>query len=804
MNYQIDGSAEIARAESAREVGAGMKRATAAETRAHGVEQAHRAEWGPEPRAWESAMTQADWEIEARIMEHQDYESFLTRKTKRAIASGFDPGEMSPHLFEWQRRVVALACRHGRYALFEDCGLGKTIQQLEWARLVRLFTGLPVLVLAPLAVGRQTEREAAKFGIDGARYVRAPSNDSIQIANYEIVDRFDPERFGGIVLDESSILKAIDGKTRMALTDFAASIPYRLCATATPAPNDHMELGNHAEFLGVMTSTEMLATFFCHDGGETSKWRLKGHARKEFWRWVCSWAVAIQKPSDVGGDDDGFILPPLNLHQVTVASKSDGIHLFSMEAKTLDERRAARRASLADRVAATAALVAQEPGEQWLIWCDLNAESEALATAIPRAVEVRGSDRPEDKESRLLGFTTGDPHHLDSKPSIAAWGMNYQHCARTAFVGLSDSFEQFYQAVRRVWRFGQTRAVEAYVVTSEAEGAVVRNIERKQRQAEEMMSEMVSAMAEQHELSARQRGEDDDKRDRAAGESWELRLGDCVEESRTLADQSIDFSIFSPPFASLYTYTDSPRDMGNCSDDEEFFMHFRYLVGELFRVTKPGRLCSFHCMDLPLTKMRDGEIGLRDFRGLLIRAFEDAGWIYHSAVTIWKDPATAMQRTKALGLLWKQIKKDSSMSRQGIADYLVTMRKPGVNPEPIKHTAEEFPVDQWQKWASPVWMDINPSETLQYRSARAEEDERHICPLQLEVIRRAIYLWSNPNDLVLSPFAGIGSEGHEALKAGRRFIGFELKPSYFDQARRNLEWIERHGKSQQSLFSTES
>jgi hypothetical protein len=259
-----------------------------------------------------------------------------------------------------------------------------------------------------------------------------------------------------------------------------------------------------------------------------------------------------------------------------------------------------------------------------------------------------------------------------------------------------------------------------------------------------------------------------------------------------MADESVHYSVFSPPFASLYTYTDDPRDMGNCANHDTFYEHFAHLVPELMRVTKPGRLLSFHCMDLPTSKARDGVIGLRDFRGELVRLFESHGWILHSQVTIWKDPVTAMQRTKALGLLHKQLKKDSCMSRQGIPDYLVTMRKPGDNPERVSHTNETFPVQMWQRYASPVWMDIDPSDTLQFRSAREHDDERHICPLQLGVIRRvgvirrALKLWTNEGDTVLSPFTGIGSEGHVALDMGRRFVGAELKRSYFDQARRNL------------------
>ena len=287
--------------------------------------------------------------------------------------------------------------------------------------------------------------------------------------------------------------------------------------------------------------------------------------------------------------------------------------------------------------------------------------------------------------------------------------------------------------------------------------------------------------------------------DQAVGKNFVLYNGDCVEVVGALPDESVGYTIYSPPFASLYTYSASERDMGNCRDHDEFFRHFAFLAKDLYRVTKPGRLMSFHCMLMPTSKARDGFIGLRDFRGDLIRAFEAVGFIHHSEVVIWKDPVTAMQRTKALGLLHKQIKKDSCMSRQGIPDYLITMRKPGENVEPVTHTNESFPVDMWQQYASPVWMDINPSDTLQYRSAREHDDERHICPLQLEVIRRAMELWSRPGDVVLSPFTGIGSEGYVALEKGRRFIGVELKRSYYEQAARNLMSVDA-GPAQKDLF----
>ena len=296
------------------------------------------------------------------------------------------------------------------------------------------------------------------------------------------------------------------------------------------------------------------------------------------------------------------------------------------------------------------------------------------------------------------------------------------------------------------------------------------------------------------------------------GDGWTMYHGDCVDVVSSLDSDSIGYSVFSPPFASLYTYSDDPRDMGNCSDNDAFFEHFKYLIPEIYRVTQPGRLVSFHCMDLPTSKVRDGFIGLRDFRGELIRAFESEGWILHSQVCIWKDPVTAMQRTKALGLLHKQICKDSTMSRQGIPDYVCTFRKPGVNDDPVSGPFDHFAGDQstfrvtgnksidiWQRYASPVWMDINPSRTLQYTTARDEEDERHICPLQLDVIERCLQLWSNPGDTVLSPFAGIGSEGYVAVTMGRKFVGIELKESYFRIASQNLEKAEQYA-AQPSLF----
>lgn len=715
------------------------------------------------------------------------YAEFLKRKTVVDVPTGLKViPPLCAQLFDFQKDITSWALKRGRAAIFADCGMGKTPMQLEWAKHV----DGDVLILAPLSVAQQTVREGIKFGIN-VNYCRDKKDvkTGITITNYEMLEHFDPSVFKGIVLDESSILKSYTGAFRNLIIESFKNTPFRLACTATPAPNDYMELGNHAEFLGVMTRTEMLSMFFIHDGGETAKWRLKGHGESKFWEWICSWAVMIRKPSNLGYDDGDFILPSYEIHQDTVGSKSTSGYLFPIEAKTLQERLQSRRESIDDRVKRCAELV-NASKETWVIWCNLNSESSELTKSIDGAIEVKGSDSPEYKEKTLNDFSLGKFRVLVSKPSIAGFGMNWQHCHKMAFVGLSDSYEEFYQAFRRCWRFGQKKKVDAYVITAETEGAVVQNIKRKEADAERMANNMVEHMKKLNadNIKGLDRTTYDYKREVSKGDGWTMHLGDCIDVLKELKTNSMHYSIFSPPFASLYTYTNSERDMGNSKTDQEFHDHFGFLVSELYRVIMPGRLLSFHCMNLPSSKERDGIIGIKDFRGKLIRTFEGAGFVYHSEVCIWKDPVTAMQRTKALGLLHKQIKKDSCMSRQGIADYLVTMRKPGDNPERVTHTNESFPVQLWQNYASPVWMDIDPSDTLQYRAARENNDERHICPLQLGVIERGIRLWTNPGDTVLSPFGGIGSEGYVALKNGRKYMGIELKESYYRMALKNLDY----------------
>jgi len=730
-----------------------------------------------------------------------EYEDFVAAKRRKEVATGHQPGDLNEHLFDFQHAIVSWAVRRGRAAIFADTGLGKTLMQLSWADEVASHTGGSVLVLAPLAVSEQTIEQGSTFGIEVKRVPHSGVIDSpgVWITNYERMDAIDFTELHGLVLDESSILKAHDGKTRQHIITSAQGVPYRLSCTATPSPNDFEELGNQCEFLGVMTRTEMLATYFVNDTGDTGTWRLKGWGASKFWEWMGSWAVVLRNPSDLGFDGARYELPPLEYFEHVIQTEAIEGDLFSRPAMTMTERRKAQRDSIEARCRALADVVNADKSEPWIIWCHLNDEAELLKQLIDDSVNVQGSDSPESKAKNLLSFAHGDIRVMISKAKIAGYGLNWQHCARMAFVGLDDSFEKFYQAVRRCYRFGQKRNVQVHMFTAENEGQILANLKRKEVQHHEMSANMIEHMKDimNKELAGQENIVDEYREDTFNGDGFTVHLGDCVKWSRRMADNSVDYSVFSPPFADLFVYSNSDHDMGNCKNDQEFVEQLKFLISELFRVLKPGRNVSFHCMNLPTTKMRQGFIGLRDFRGDLIRAFQDAGFIYHSEVCIWKDPVVAMQRTKALGLLHKTIRENSTMSRMGLPDYVVTMRKPGEIEERVTH-GDDLPVHLWQKYASPIWDDIDQGRTLNKMPARDENDEKHMCPLQLDVIERCIHLWTNKGDVVFSPFTGIGSEGYTAIKMGRKFVGTELKPQYFELACLN---ITDASKEQQGLFA---
>jgi DNA modification methylase len=721
---------------------------------------------------------------------NKEYDEFLKSKTFEFQGVGFKPKSLNKHLFPFQKAIDEWALQKGRAAIFSDCGTGKSLMELAWADAIEKETDGNVLIVTPLSVSYQEMRESQKFNIKHTDQSRdGKVKDKITITNYEMLDKFNPDDFIGIVLDESSIIKSFDGKTRNLIINKFASVKYKLACTATPSPNDFMELGNHAEFLGIMTYTEMLSKYFYHDGGETSKWTLKGHAENDFWKWICSWAVMIRKPSDIGFSDESYNLPKLNTKQIIIPTDiklGKDFELFSSQANTLEDQRKIKKETMQLRIDKCAELV-NNSKEQWIVWCGLNSEGDILEKKINGAIQVAGKDSIEDKEERLNGFIDGKYRVLITKKKIGAFGLNLQHCHNMVFVFTDHSYELTYQAIRREWRFGQENEVNVYFITADVEGPILKNLTRKENDARKMQDGMLKHMKIYQDVFKTENIKDDYREGNEMGKDWEMKLGDCVEKLKEVKSNSIHYYIFSPPFAQLYTYSNSIRDMGNCKDMDEFKKHFKFVLPELYRTLKPGRLLSFHCSNLMMSKGKDGVIGLKDFRGILIQLFIDAGFIFHSEVCIWKDPATAMQRTKSLTLLHKQVKKDSTRCAQGIPDYLVTMRKPGENTEQVKHTNESFPVEVWQKYASPVWFDIRQSNTLQRTSVREDKDEKHICPLQLEVVERAIQLWTNPGETVGSPYAGIGSEGYVALLQERKFIGIELKEVYYNQSIANLK-----------------
>jgi len=760
-----------------------------------------------------------------------DYQEFLLSKQKRIIESGFKTGKLNKNLFLFQEFIVRRSLRAGKYAIFADTGLGKTIMQLSWANQVRNYTKKPVLILAPLAVSAQTIEEGNKFDIkvwkydgrDLMRDIKAHEYlNRIVITNYEQLDKIDCSVFSGVVLDESSILKSFDGKTKGKILESFKNTPYKLACTATPSPNDPMELGNHSEFLDAMNYNEMLAMFFVHDASDTQQWRLKGHAIERFYEFVSTWSVMLNMPKDLGFPNDGFDLPALNIEQVQVKTDVPTGMLFGgMPVNATDFNRLLRETE-SERIDKVMKIVNSIPkDEQVIIWAKQNQEAINIQKALNGSDcrNVQGSDSPEKKEKDLMDFAHGEYRILITKTKIASFGMNFQNCHYQIFASLDFSFESTYQAMRRSWRFKQDKPVTVWMITTDRMINIPKIIKQKEKQFKTMQKEMTKATNKniKGEITASVDDSEDVKT-----EHYHVMRGDCVQRAKELKDELVDFIVFSPPFADLYTYSNYVEDMGNISDYDEFVVHFGYLINELKRILKPGRLCAVHCMDLPTLKSRDGYMGIRRFSSTIGDIFESKDMWLHSEVTIWKDPLLAAVRTKALGLAHKQVKKDMSMIRMGLSDKVMVFKKPGENKVPIQlkdkrftvykpmHEYDNFPKTPdgfnefwgfdsnssyereeqyshqvWQRYASPVWMDIDVTNVLQYTNARDQHDEKHICPLQLDVIERLILLYSNEGEIVFSPFGGIGSEGFQALKMNRKSISIELKKSYFDVNCRN-------------------
>ena len=712
------------------------------------------------------------------------YDEYIKSKKIIFKDKGFDVSinELNKYLFDYQKAVVKWSIKKGKCAIFAECGMGKTAMQIEWINQITEKKKCNGIILTPLSVSAQTVIEAEKMGIK-VNNLRKGESGKIDIVNYEYIDKIDFKKYNAVVLDESSILKSYTGKIKTQLFRTFKDYEFKLCCTATPSPNDMMELLNHSDFLDIMQSNKALAIWYINDTMNFGSYRLKKHSEVDFWQWVSSWAVAFDNPSLIGFDGSSHVLPKLNEYYIDVEceieNKSD--NLFGVREVNAVNYNQLKRETIEFKTEKIKEIISKSEG-QILIWCYNNNEADYLKKHIKGAIEVRGSDKTEYKEECSIKFAKGEIDILISKPSIFGFGMNFQNCHNVIYCGLSFSFEEYYQSLRRVYRYGQKKDVNIYTVITNYEKSIYDIVNNKSIIHNTIKKQMVF---KNDDFNNKREYNMSYVSDIYESERMKLINGDSIEEIKKIENDSIDFSIFSPPFSQLYIYSDSYRDMGNCKDDSDFIFHFEYLIPELFRIMKSGRLVAIHCKNLVDYKGSSGRSGLRDFRGDIIRAMEKHDFKYHSEVCIWKDPVIEMQRTKNHGLLYKQLRKDSSYSRQGLPDYLVIFRKwtenGDVNPVDNK-THDNFKLDKWQNYASPVWFDINQTNVLNKELARGDDDEKHICPLQLDVIERAVDLWTKPGDWVFTPFLGIGSEIYQSLLMGRNGIGIELKREYYEKA----------------------
>ena len=720
------------------------------------------------------------------------YQQFIESKKHTSNNYGFEIDLLNPKLKDFQRFIVKKAIKMGKCAIFADCGLGKTFMQLEWARNIVKKTNKPVLILCPLCVSEQTIQEGKKFDINVSKYI-SEINPNVYISNYEQLDNIDCSIFSGVVLDESSILKNYSGAIKTKIIENFKNTKYKLACTATPSPNDEIEIGNHSEFLNIMSSIDMVAKYFTTDKSRNdgNKYRLKKYAEKDFYKWIKSWAIVGEKPSDFSNefDDSLYELPPLNLIEYKIqTSKKDNGKLFNDVSVGACDYNSELRRTKEERLNKAADIVLNS-NESFIIWVKHNDEGEYLKKLLPEAVEVKGSDKIEVKEKNLLDFAKGKFRILLTKSKIAQYGLNFQNCNNQIFASLDFSFESLYQSIRRSYRFGQKNIVNIHLITTDSMENVIKSINIKKEKFEKMRNEIICC----EDIEIKDIILEDEIKNYES-ENFKLYNGDCIELIKNQPDESIDYSFFSPPFGSLYVFSDNPKDMSNVKNDDEFYEHFKFLVPELFRVLKTGRHFSIHVMQSTTLKGRDGYYSIKDFRGDLIRLFQAGGFYFHGENMIRKDPKTAAIRTKNRQLMWGTTKKDSLIVRPGLADYILHFTKPGVSLVPVRN---DLSFDYWCKIAEPIWLDIIEGDTLP--TQKGLKDERHITATQLEPIKRCYDMYCNKGETVFSPFSGIGSEGYQAVLTDRKFIGFELKQEYHNQAIANLK-VADTAKNQLTIF----
>jgi superfamily II DNA or RNA helicase/DNA modification methylase len=741
--------------------------------------------------------------------------------TSAEISHALD--EHAPHLHEYQRFAVTFAVARQRAAAFLECGLGKTSIALAWVEHVR--DGRPAVICAPLAALHEFENERRKFFPaapvqlvatgDFAEWLAAPAGIAL-VTHHAFVRERDLDGIGAFVLDESSILKNDSGAIAMNLVRACRPVPYRLALSATPAPNDPTEYATHAVWLGLMRSeSEFRARFFVRDGTE---WRIKGHAKEALPRWLARFALWMRDPAVYGMPCDALPAgePSMQEIQIGPADHDTGMELdlfgAPVGAMTMSARSKVRGALYAADER-TERVVELCRGGRTIVWAIRNAHADELEQAIGaaglRVRQIAGVTADEDRVESVRAFQAGELDVIVSKPKVIGHGVNLQSAERMVFAGYDESYEALHQAIRRGHRQGRSGPLSVFIPVSPEEQRTVATLRDKgnrwREESDRQEREFARALAA--DINAYRTGavmhvETDtvERLPTAETEHFRVQHGDSIELMGEMAPDSVDLSIFSPPFASLFTYSSESADMGNCSDQakEEFGLHFGHFADRLLRVMKPGRVVCLHLAQLVAFRARHGRKGLRDFRGDVVKIMEDSGFLFYGEFVIPKNPQAAAIRTKTERLQFSQFKRDSLESSPALNDYVLQFRKPGKQAVPVNNDVSN---DEWIKWASGVWDDIRETDVLGYHAARGDNDEKHICPLQLTVIERCVRLWSNPGEVVFSPFGGIGSEPYTAIRQRRVGWAIELKAEYFRQAVKHCELAVTETYEQQQLFS---
>jgi superfamily II DNA or RNA helicase/DNA modification methylase len=764
--------------------------------------------------------------MSTRVNVREDYAAFLAAKVTPGVRyegdfailpewgrASRDISEVlrghAPHLHEYQRFAVTFAVARQRAALFLECGLGKTSIALAWIEHVRAWK--PAMICAPLAALHEFENERRKFYPDAPLRLVATADvdawlaapDGIALVTHHAFTRDrDLSRLGAFVLDESSILKSGAGAIAQSVTRATRPVPYRLALSATPAPNDPTEYAQHAVFLGYMRSdAEFRARFFVRDGKD---WRVKGHAKEALPRWLARFALWMRDPAVYGMPCAALPDGEPEIRQVELGSVDHGLDLdtdlFGAPAAPLNmSQRSTIRNNLYSEDERTARVVDLCHGRRSIVWAMRNQHADDLERAVRaaglRVAQIAGTTDDADRVEAVRAFQMGELDVLVSKPKVIGHGVNLQTADRMIFAGYDESYEALHQAVRRAHRQGRTGPLDVVLLVSPEERPIVTALRNKgdRWREDSERQEREFARALRSDLSAYNQGlamtiqADETERlpDSRTDHYW-LQHGDSIALMQEMEPESVDLSVFSPPFASLFTYSSESADMGNCSDQgqEEFNLHFAHFCDALFRVMKPGRVVALHLAQIIAFRARHGRKGVRDFRGDVIRLMEDAGFHYYGEFVIPKNPQAVAIRTKSERLQFSQFKRDSLESSPALNDYVLEFRKPGKQAVPVLNDVSN---EEWIRWASGVWDDIRETDVLSYHAARGQEDEKHICPLQLTVIERCVRLWSNPGEVVFSPFGGIGSEPYTAIRQRRVGWAIELKAEYYRQACANLE-----------------